>query len=136
MMDTQIDLEYAAPWLVRKPRLPGAVSVLWCQPTRAGGLMFAWQPPAGRTRVETYRIERTSNGREYEWIADTTEQGIAVSPLGFDDGWFYRVTACNSRGQGPARWVHYYLRRHRDSILQRVPVKPGLRVNICELIPS
>jgi hypothetical protein len=115
-------------------RAPGAVCVLWCQPTRAGGLMFAWQRPPGGEPVAGYRLERTRDGRAYETLEETARECCTLPPVDFNDGWFYRITACNARGTGPARWVIYYLRRQRDSILQRVPVRSGLRVNICELV--
>ena len=93
--------------------------------------MFAWQCPPGR--VDGYRLERTRDGKGYEAIAETEAEGIGLPPVASDDGWFYRVSAFNSRGQGPARWVFFYLRRRRDPIFLRVPVRPGLRVVINEL---
>jgi len=56
--------------------------------------------------------------------------------VALNDGWFYRVTAFNEAGQGRAEAVYFYLRRLRNSILQVVLVRPGLRVNICEFNPQ
>ena len=84
--------------------------------------------------MDGYRIERTRDGRAYEWLVETVEKWFVLPPVAFHDGWFYRVSAFNARGQGSAEWVYFYLRR-RNPILQIVPVRAGLRVNICELIP-
>ena len=135
MINSFLDLEVAAPWLVRRVRrVPGPILGLWCRPTRAGGLMFAWRSPAGGAPVDGYHIERTRNGHTYESVAETTEKSFVLPPVPWNDGWFYRVSAFNARGQGAARWVCFYLRRRRDPILQQVPVKPGLRVTIRESI--
>lgn len=136
MNELLMELETAAPWLCRAPRLPGAVAELSCAPTRTGKLLFTWQPPRGGLLVDGYRIERTRDGRDYEPLAETETKNWVLPPVSFNDGWFYRVTAFNARGQGPARWVFFYLRRRRDSIFVSVPVKPGLRVNISELVPE
>ena len=121
-----------------KPRvarcIPGAVCALRCQPIRADALMFAWQAPHGGAPVDGYRIERTRDGHAYEKIAQTANKSFVLSPVPFDDGYFYRVSAFNERGAGSVKWVVFYLRRHRDSILQHVPVRAGLRVNISEFI--
>ena len=136
MNEMMLDLATAAPWLSRAPhRTPGADAVLWCA-THAGGFRFSWQKPPGRPPVKSYRIERTRDGLAYEEIAETEAERFSLPCVLFNDGWFYRVTAFNVRGQGPARWVFFYLRRRLGSILQRVPVRPGLRVGICELIPT
>lgn len=138
MNELSLELEVLAPWLKRrgrKPRLPGAVTGLWCRATREGGLMFAWQRPPGRTPVEGYRIERTREGRNYELVAETEQESFVLPPVALNDGWFYRVTAFNERGAGAARWVYFFLRRPRDPILQLVPVRPGMGVTISELQP-
>ena len=127
-----LDLETAAPWIMRARPLPRAVTQLWCRATRAGGLMFAWQPSPRREMIDGYRIERTREGRAYEEIAETRSESFVLPPVPFNDGWFYRVSAFNERGQGAANWVIFYLHRQSNSILQYVPVRPGLRVNICE----
>jgi len=133
MNELFLDLEIVAPWVWQAPRhVPGAVQALWCRPTRSGGLMFAWQRPLGH--VEAYRLERTRTGKEYEEIVMTQTEGTALPPVPLNDGWFYRVSAFNSRGMGPARWVFFFLRRRRDSIFLRVPVRPGLRLGINELV--
>ena len=134
MTDPIMDLEVAAPWLLRSRRLPCAVTQLWCLATRAGGLMFAWHPSPACEMIDGYRIERTREGRAYEEIAETRNESFVLPPVPFNDGWFYRVSAFNERGQGDARCVHFYLRRRRDPILQYVTVIPGLRVNICEFV--
>ena len=134
MNDFDMDLEAVAPWLMRVRRAPRAVTGLWCRATRAGGLMFAWKPPPGGELVEGYRIERTRDGGSYEEIAETATESFVLPPVAFNDGWFYRVSAFNSGGQGPANGVYFYLRRHRGSILQYVLVRAGLRVNICEFV--
>jgi hypothetical protein len=135
MNDALLNLEVVAPWFMRKVRrVPGAVTGLWYRGTRAGGLMFAWQCPSGATPLDGYRTARTREGREYEWVAETTAESFVLPPVALNDGWFYRVTAFNERGEGPARWVYFFLRRRRDPILQLVPVRPGLRVTISELL--
>ena len=136
MNDVLSDWEIAAPWVMRRVRrVPGAVTGLRCRARRAGELIFFWESPAGSTPVNGYRLERTRDGRAYEPVAETTEKSLVLSHVPLHDGWFYRVSAFNARGQGSAEWVYFYLRR-RDPILQLVPVRPGLRVNICELIPQ
>ena len=132
MNDPIMDLEVAAPWLLRARRLPRAVTQLWCRETRTGGLMFAWHPSPAGEMIDGYRIERTRDGRAYEAIGETRNESFALPPVPFNDGWFYRVSAFNERGQGPAGGVYFHLRRRRNSILQYVLVRPGLRVNICE----
>lgn len=135
MNDVLMDLETAAPWLARRVRrVPGPVRGLQCRAARSGRLMFEWQSPAGGTPVDGYRIERTRDGHAYERLAETTGQWFMSPPAAFHDGWFYRVTAVNACGQGSAAWVNYYLRRRRDPILQLVPVRPGWRVKVCELM--
>ena len=135
MNDVLSDLDVAAPWLTRRVRrVPGVVTDLWCRAPRSGRLLFTWQAPAGGVPVDGYRIERTRNGHAYEPVGETVEKNFVLPPVPFNDGWFYRVSACNARGQGPAEWVYFYLRRRRDPILQIVPVRPGLRVDISELI--
>jgi len=86
--------------------------------------------------VVGYRLERTREGRSYEELAVTEAMGLAWQIADRKEGWFYRVSAFNARGQGPACWVFFYLPRPRDPIFVRVPVKPGLRVNISELLPA
>ncbi len=135
MNELMLDLATAAPWLCRAPRRPpDALTVIWCRPTRAGGLMFTWQPPPGRVAVEGYRLERTRDGKEYEEMAETEAEAISLPPVPLNEPWFYRVCAFNSRGQGAMRWVHFYLRRLRDPMFLKMPVRPGLRVVINELI--
>ena len=106
MNDLLLDLATAAPWLCRAPRrAPAALTDLWCGPTRAGGLMFCWKPSPHRERVEGYRLERTRSGHAYETLAETEATSLSLAPVPLNDGWFYRVTAFNCRGQGAARWV-------------------------------
>ncbi len=137
MNEALLDLAVAAPWLSRKPRqAPAAVSVLWCRPTRAGGLMFAWQRPRDRVAIAGYRVERTRDGRDYETLAETRGLGLALPPVALDEPWFYRVSACNGRGQGRARWVFFFLRRRHRPLFLRVPVRPGRRIVINELLPA
>lgn len=131
------DLETAAPRLQRRPRcVPAALSVIWCRPNRFGGLAFAWQGPPGRTPVDGYRVERTRDGRDYEPVAEIQRQDFVLAPPAFNAPWFYRLCAFNARGQGPAKWVFFYLRRRRNSMYLRVPVRPGLRVVINEFLPA
>ncbi len=126
----------AKPRPARRARaVPGAVRSLWCHPTPSGGLLFAWGLPPDGGPVEGYRIERTRQGREYELVQESARPSFALPPLPFNDGWFYRVTAFNARGQGAARWVFFFLRRRQDSIFHYVPVREGLRVDISELVP-
>jgi hypothetical protein len=85
--------------------------------------------------VDGYRIERTRDGRAYELIGETVNIYFVWRDVRLHDGWFYRVTAFNARGQGRAQWVFFYLRR-RNPILQIVPVRPGLRVGIYEWLAA
>ena len=134
MNDPIMDLEVAAPWLLRARRLPSAVTQLWCGAARAGRLMFSWHPSPASEMIDGYRIERTRNGHAYEQIAETRNTSFVLPPVPFNDGWFYRVSAFNERGQGDASGVYFYLRRRRDPILQYVAVIPGLRVDIYEFV--
>ena len=137
MIETTLDLEWLAPWLSKGVRrVPETVRDLRCSAQRNGDLFFSWGPPRKMTPVEGYRIERTRNGHAYEQVADTPCCSFKLPRPALNDGWFYRVTAFNEAGQGRAEAVYFYLRRQRNSILQVVLVRPGLRVNIYELIPQ
>src|SRR3989442_2527747 len=115
MNELMWDLDLAAPWLNPAPRrAPDAVAALWCRPTRAGGLMFAWQRPRGRAHVAGYRLERTRDGKDYEEIAEAEAEGIGLPPLALGEGWVYPVSAFNSWGQGPPPGGDFHLRRRRD----------------------
>lgn len=135
-MNDIMDLEIAAPWLLRPRRLPRAVAQLRCLATRTGGLMFSWQRSPASEQIDGYLIERTRAGGAYEEIARTRNEAFFLRPVSFNDGWFYRVSAFNERGRGAANRVIFYLRRRRKPILQLVPVRFGLRVNICEFTRS
>lgn len=137
MNDPLLDLATAAPWLSRRPRhAPEALTIIWCRPTPDGALLFAWRPPPGRTRVDGYRLERTREGRDYETLLETRNEHASLPPVALNDPWFYRLSAFNARGQGPARRVFFFLRRERNSMFLRVPVRPGLRVVINEFLPA
>ena len=92
--------------------------------------------------MESYRIDRTREGREYERVAETdqTQWLLPRPPLG--ESWFYRVRAGNAQGMGGCQAVYLYQRRgwsrrtRNGSVLQYVPVIPGLCVNVCELVPG
>ena len=92
--------------------------------------------------LDGYRIERTKQGREYERIGETEDLEFTIASPTPGDRWFYRVTAFNPRGAGRARMVYFYRRPNRlrprgllqPRLLQAVPVIPGMRVQICELV--
>jgi len=115
---------------------PGPVRRYAAQATTRGGLCLQWHPPAGG-RAEFYRIERTRDGHDYETVGETTETCFHYRDPERGEPWFYRVTAVNGRGGGAARLVWFFLRRGNSrGCLLPVPVRPGLRVNICSLEPK
>lgn len=67
-MGTQIELDSSpAPiHFVRRP--PGPVRRLNAAENRDGSLKLFWEAPAGITRVDGYRVERTPEGQTYELI--------------------------------------------------------------------
>lgn len=137
MNDLLLDLATAAPWLVRHPRRPpAALSAVRCDPLSNGLVIFKWQPPPGRVPVDGYLVERTRDGRDYEVIGRPVTLGFVMGSPALNEPWFYRATAFNARGQGPAELVFFYLRRERNSMFLRVPVRPGLQVVINEFLPA
>ena len=140
MNESLLDLEMCAPWLTRRIRRPGPVGQLFAAETR-GTLLLRWSPPRG-AQVESYLIERTREGRDYEQVAETDQTQWLLRRPRLGESWFYRVRACNAQGSGDCKAVYLYQRRGwsrqtgRGSVLQYVPVIPGLRVNVCELVPG
>ena len=90
-------------------------------------LVLEWHPPVGGATF--YRIERTLDGHAYELVREISGTWICLdAPKG--DGWFYRVTAANPRGQSDFRLVWFFRRARPQPMLIPIPVRPGLRVNI------
>lgn len=82
MNEFSLDLELCAPWLARRPRRPGPVGRFFAAEVR-GTLFLRWSPPRG-SRVESYLIERTRDGRKYERVAEIcqTQCLLPRPPLG------------------------------------------------------
>ena len=133
VMGHQYDLEqpFVSPHFVRAR--PGPVRRLNAWFHSPGTLMLRWKPPAGGGGVAGYRIERTREGRAYEWVGETKHPIFFVKELPVDEPWFYRVTAFNARGQGGSRLV-WLFRWTSDDKLSLLPIAviPGLRVTIWE----
>jgi len=111
---------------------PGPVRRFNVRATREGMLTLEWQRTAN---ADFYRLERTREGRVYEWLAETQGTCLMYRASALRDPWFYRVTAVNHRGVGGTRMVWFYERRGREgNCLMPVPVRPGLRVNISVLL--
>lgn len=136
MNDNFMDLATAAPWLLRRPSLPGPVRQLYVH-ERRGALMLRWLPPRG-SQVAGYRIDRTREGRDYETVTETSHTQVFLPKPPLHESWFYRVRALNVRGVGGYKWVCLYQRRgwstrtKSASVIQHLPVIPGLRINIFE----
>ena len=134
-----IDLDSPTPVLCTVHRVPGPVRLLMATDRYRGNLFLEWKPPRG-VMVQGYRIERTREGRRYELLRETQAPECYLVNLPPGEPWFYRVTAFNARGAGRARQVFFFQRGYRlssgrfvENRLMRVPVVPGLRVDICEL---
>lgn len=99
-----------------------------------GCLFLEWRPPAGG-RVAFYRIERTADGHAYETLAEISGQRFCLRDAPLDGGWFYRVTAVNTRGAGRAKCVWFFQRvGNSRSRLHFVPILPNVCVSICDLV--
>ncbi len=95
--------------------------------------MLRWKPPTGGGSVTGYRIERTREGRAYEWLGETKHPVFFVKNVPADEPWFYRVTAFNARGSAACRLVWLFRRTSSGKrLLLPVVVRPGLRVTIWE----
>ncbi len=139
-MGTQIELDsHPAPiHFVRRP--PGPVRRLNAAENRDGSLKLFWEAPAGITRVDGYRIERTPEGQTYELIGETPALEFTIAQPVPGEPWFYRVTAFNLRGAGEAKQVFFHRRACRlhprgpdlECISMPIPIIPGVQVNISE----
>lgn len=70
-------------------------------------LVLEWDRPRNGTRVFGYRIERTRDGKAYEFVGDTASCWFLLDVVP-GEPWFYRVTACCSRGEGGYEMVCFY----------------------------
>lgn len=139
-MGIQIDLDQITAPIHFVRRTPSPVRRLTTREHPGGDLTLHWQPPAGITRTDGYRVERTREGRVYELLSVTDELEFTVAHPTPGEPWFYRVTAFNLRGIGRARLVYFHRPavrlRPRGPILRcmsfPVPVIPGLRLQIYE----
>ena len=115
---------------------PGPVRGLRAVATFRGHLVLDWCAPAGAA-AQFYRIERTREGRHYETLLEQPFPWCCLKDAPPKEPWFYRVTAVNARGAGEARKVYFFQRfGNGKSRLLAVPVRPGLRVVINELMPA
>jgi len=139
------ELETVSPPRSFVRRRPGPIRRLSAGEQRHGDLRLVWQAPTGDTPVTGYRVERTREGRHYELLGETTWTHFTVPRPARRDPRFYRVTAFNLRGGGRAKLMWFFERRlrhwrpgrHHDpgmSLSQRIPVAPGLRVSMNELV--
>ena len=134
-MGTHVDLDHAGPWRQRARPRPGPVRDLRAELCfTPGELRLHWQPPAGSGPDVRYRIERTRQGRVFQVLTETVRLEYFVRPAP-EAPWFYRVTALNEKGAGRAKLVIFYRRASGQcrTILQTIPVLPGVRVSISEL---
>lgn len=143
-MGFHFDLAPGVPAIHRIRRAPGRVRHLTARVEPRGDHVLFWQPPAGTTWVDGYRIERTRQGRDYEWLGETETERFTVTAPPAGEAWFYRVAAFNERGTGAFRMVFLYRRpmrlRPRGPVLPwmlfPVPAIPGRRMEILECEPE
>jgi hypothetical protein len=141
-MGIQFDSAPAPVHFVR--RVPGPVRHLNATEQLGGALHLHWEPPGGMTRIEGYRVERTRDGHDYEHLGDTVARQFTITNPVPGEPWFYRVTAFNVRGVGRAKRVFFHRRARRlrprgpilRAMLLPIPVIPGRRVGISELVPE
>ena len=113
--------------------VPGPVRRLDACGYPHGSLMLRWKRPAGGAHISGYRIERTREGREYEWLGETRNLVYFVKDVPLDEPWFYRVRAFNLRGPGGFRLVWLFrLASNGKKLLTPIAAIPGLRMDICE----
>lgn len=120
-------------------RRPGPVRRFRGVPFGGNILVLEWDRPRNGTRVFGYRIERTPDGKTYEFVGETASCWFLLDVVP-GEPWFYRVTACNSRGVGGYKMVCFYRAPQRSvpggdrlkMILHHIPVLPGLRLEIWE----
>lgn len=115
---------------------PGPVRGLRAVATFRGHLVLEWRSPAGAAAA-FYRVERTREGHNYETLIETQSTWVCLKDAPPKEPWFYRITGVNARGAGKARKVYLFQRfGNGRSRLLPIPVRPGVRVNIYELVPA
>jgi hypothetical protein len=127
------DIVESTPARILRRARPGPVRGLRAVATHTGKLVLEWKAPAGAA-AQSYRVERTREGRDYELVLETEIPWCCIKDAPRKEPWFYRVTAINERGAGRAKLVYFFQRAGNGrSRLVPVPVLPGLKVVISEL---